>query len=186
MRIGAKETVGRLLKISDLKKKGLLKEGSRISTTWSRNGRKVASISGYVTEDGLILSYSCEGEPIQYEVPFEWTPCNYGGQRTWFNCPKCYKRTATIYERGKYFLCRHCHNLAYESQNESDSDRLMRKAQTIRERLGGSGSLLEPFPPKPKGMHWNTYRRLKNQADRYEGRTWGIMTKKMNIAIGGL
>jgi hypothetical protein len=26
--------------------------------------------------------------------------------------------------------------------------------------LGGSGSLAESFPPKPKGMHWRTYWRL--------------------------
>jgi hypothetical protein len=41
------------------------------------------------------------------------------------------------------------------------------KAQKIRERLGGSLRMLDDFPLKPKGMHWNRYeglRRLHNMA----------------------
>jgi hypothetical protein len=34
----------------------------------------------------------------------------------------------------------------------------------IKMRLGGSNDPLEPFPRKPRGMHWRTYRRLRNQA----------------------
>ena len=30
-----------------------------------------------------------------------------------------------------------------------------------RRRLGGSESLVEEFPPRPRGMHWATYRRLE-------------------------
>lgn len=186
MRLGSKYTVDRLIKISDLKRKGLFFPGSHITTTWSRLGRKVSAINAFVEENGMTLSYLCEGEKIEYTVLFEWTPCNYGGERPWFTCPRCHRRTMTLYEGGKYFLCRHCLNLAYESQNESDANRIMRKAQKIRERLGGSGSMAEPFPPKPKGMHWKTYFRLKNQADRYEGRSWGIMAKRLNLNVVGL
>jgi hypothetical protein len=31
----------------------------------------------------------------------------------------------------------------------------------IRMRLGGSNDPLEPFPQKPRGMHWRTYRRAR-------------------------
>jgi hypothetical protein len=35
-------------------------------------------------------------------------------------------------------------------------------------KLGGSPSLAEPFPEKPKGIHWRTYNRLVNEAARHE------------------
>ncbi len=38
--------------------------------------------------------------------------------------------------------------------------RALHKAQAIRERLGGSANMTEPFPEKPKGMHFDTYMRL--------------------------
>jgi hypothetical protein len=34
------------------------------------------------------------------------------------------------------------------------------RAQNIRKQLGGSANMIEPFPEKPKGMHWRTYERL--------------------------
>jgi hypothetical protein len=47
---------------------------------------------------------------------------------------------------------------------------MLTKTQAIRMRLGG-----EPcgdFPPKPKGMHWRTYWRLKQKADEAEDQSW--------------
>ena len=42
------------------------------------------------------------------------------------------------------------------------------KAQKIRTRLGGSVNLFEPFPEKPKRMHWRTYLRLRARAEAAE------------------
>jgi hypothetical protein len=92
-----------------------------------------------------------------------WTPCRYGGQRPWFIYPGvvngrvCGRRVAILYGAGRYFLCRHCYDLTYESQREDLPTRLISKAQKIRQRLGGTASLVDPFPQKPKGMHWRTY-----------------------------
>jgi len=36
----------------------------------------------------------------------------------------------------------------------------MERARKIQVRLGGSPSLFDPFPGKPKGMWWKTYERL--------------------------
>jgi len=42
--------------------------------------------------------------------------------------------------------------------------RLMRKAQKIRRQLGGSGSLQESFPDRPRAMHEKRYQRMKQLA----------------------
>jgi hypothetical protein len=44
---------------------------------------------------------------------------------------------------------------------EDRQRRLIRKAQKIRERLGGLAKLLEPFPQKPTQMHQKTSWRLR-------------------------
>ncbi len=62
-----------------------------------------------------------------------------------------------MYGPGKYFLCRHCYDLRYESQREDKGHRALRWAQKIRTRLGGSANMMEPFPERPKGMHHDTY-----------------------------
>ncbi len=72
----------------------------------------------------------------------------------------CGRRVVVLYEPGRYFLCRCCYDLRYESQREDRTHRALRRAQKIRERLGGSANMTEPFPEKPKGMHRKTYGRL--------------------------
>jgi hypothetical protein len=99
-----------------------------------------------------------------YRVWIEWTPCNYGGKRAWFVCPRgCGHRVAILYY-GNSPACRHCHQLAYESQQDSAKYRPLHRAQAIRIELGGSASLMEPFPSKPKLMHRRTYWRLYTKA----------------------
>jgi hypothetical protein len=66
----------------------------------------------------------------------------------------------SLYGPGRYFLYRHCYDLSYQSQRDNVMYRALHKAQSIRERLGGSANMTEPFPEKPKGMHWRTYERL--------------------------
>jgi hypothetical protein len=130
-------------------------------------------LTAQVQSGRVRLSYRIRrGDPdrrdIEDVVCLTWTPCHYGGQRPWFRCPGwgCGRRVAKLYLGGRYFRCRHCHDLAYESQREDRATRLISKAQKIRRQLGGSASLLEPFPPKPKGMHWRTYARLSLQSRR--------------------
>jgi hypothetical protein len=155
-----------------LHREGLLEPGRRFSLRWSRAGRETGSIRGAVEgsdrPERLVLLYrhrsgpGAEWEDVHEPISLEWTACTFGGKRPWFICPGagCGRRVAILYGEGRYFLCRHCYDLSYESQRENEMHRALRRAQAIREKLGGSANMTKPFPEKPKGMHWKTYERL--------------------------
>jgi hypothetical protein len=182
-RFDKKTTTGEChsLDVRYLHRRGLLKPGRWFSLRWSRGERETGSIRGAVEGGGrserVILAYrhrsgaGGEWEDVREPVPLTWTGCNFGGERPWFLCPgvangvRCGRRVAVLHGLGKYFLCRHCYDLAYESQRESGMYRALHKAQDIRERLGGSADMTTPFPKKPKGMRWKTYRRLRDEHD---------------------
>ena len=142
--------------------------------TWTMERRTTAEIGVTASPSQVTLFYwykgvfDAEWEPVESVVRLTWTPCHFGGRRPWFVCPGCGRRVAKLYLRGKYFLCRRCHNLAYKSQREDRAERLMRKADKIRMRLGGKPGMLNPFPPKPQGMHWLTYLGLWEETTRLE------------------
>jgi hypothetical protein len=92
-------------------------------------------------------------EYCQYEIATDVTRCNYGSARTWFLCPVCGRRAAKLYLK-RNFLCRACLNLGYQTQVESKPDRLLTKAQKIREKIGGNE------PSRPEGMHVRTFDKL--------------------------
>lgn len=165
----------RSLDVNRWHREGLLRPGQWFGWAWKRDGKEEASIGVTVLTDAVELSYTIrpgteDAEKVRYTVPLTWTSCNYGGRRPWFVCPGrgCGRRVGKLYLGGKYFLCRHCYDLVYESQREDRAYRLMRKAQKIRRKLGGSASLAEPFPDKPKWMHWETYDELRWEAHKAE------------------
>jgi len=109
-----------------------------------------------------------------YRVWIEWSRCNYGGRRAWFVCPRgCGHRVAILYGGDFDLACRHCLQLAYDSQKDSGWHRSVRQARSARMKFGGSASLAEPLPEKPKGMHWRTYRRLFIHAAQREEAVFG-------------
>ena len=148
-----------------LRRRGFLRPGFGGSLSWSRGGEQTGWIRFKVEQDAVVLlyrhcAYGTEWRSVEERVWFDRTPCHFGGERLWFLCPHCGRRVAVLYGAGIRFLCRHCYDLPYASQNETRSDRLLRKARKIRQRLGTSDSLCEPIWDKPKGMHWKTFERL--------------------------
>jgi hypothetical protein len=83
-----------------------------------------------------------------------------GGVRKWFKCPSCGRACRVLYARAG-FRCRLCAKLVYLTQKAASSERALIRAQKLHMRVGGSGSLTEPFPPKPRFMHSKTYHRLE-------------------------
>lgn len=93
----------------------------------------------------------------------------FGGARPYFICPgvvngrACSRRVAKLYGPGRYFLCHHCYRLVHASQSEDAWDRVLRRANKIRQRLGGDPGMVAPFPRRPKGMWRRTYERLAEE-----------------------
>ena len=86
---------------------------------------------------------------------------------------------------GARFRCRKCWNLAYQTQHEDAWSRAITKAQRFRRRLGASESLDEPFPDKPKRMHWRTYDRLMAKGEVLDERAdrvgWSRITRLLHL-----
>jgi hypothetical protein len=154
---------------------GLLTEGYYFSWTWTRNGEQIAAIGVRVEYGRVVLNYQYrryggDWQEVEYPAYLTSTPCHYGGSRPWLLCPAqgCGRRVAKLYLGGRVFACRYCYHLAYPSQSENAAFRSITRAQKIRVKLGGSADLSSPFPEKPKGMHWRTYERLRNEAEQAE------------------
>jgi len=125
------------ISISKLKEWGCLKNGWRSSSiTWTSSWDGAESDIKYVldlTEGYIKLTYRIrnggeeEWTHIDQKYPIVSTPCNYGGVRRWFICSVyhngiyCGRRVGKLYlgAGGKYFACRHCYNLSYNSRNEN-------------------------------------------------------------------
>ena len=183
-RFGKKDTVEecRELDVRDWSRKGYL-EDTPVSLTinWSRGTEQIAAIGATVSRRGARLSYSywmgsdeSNKKSRAYTVPITWTACNFGGERPWFICAgvvngiPCNRRVAKLYLKYGYFFCRHCHDLSYESRQTGSKYVPLRKCQRIRQRLGGSANMTEPFPRCPEGMQWRTYWKLWQEHDREE------------------
>jgi hypothetical protein len=142
---------------------------------WRSDGERVAWIGLRAEADCVHLSYRVridggEWEDVAEAVRIVRVPCRFGGSRPYFICPgvvdgvACGQRVTKLHGAGRYFRCRHCYRLAHASQSEGTGDRAVRRANKIRQRLGGEPSRNAPFPQKPPNMHRSTYERLRNQA----------------------
>jgi hypothetical protein len=150
---------------------GYLRSARWFSWGWTRDGERVASINVETERHSVTLkyrsrSYGEDWRDVEQRIAVVWTPCRFGGERPWFVCSVasngvyCGRRVIKLYGADRLFACRHCYRLAYTSQQESAHQRGGWKSQKIRMRLGGSPTMLDEFPGKPKGMHWRTYHRL--------------------------
>ena len=201
-RFGTKDAVEEYcaLDVRKLSREGMLDPGYRGSLTWWYGERKVSSIVLLAEHGRVVLKYrhrrggrlGDEWEDVEQPVYLTWTPCNLGGKRPWFVCPGvvggryCGRRVAILYSAGPYFLCRHCYDLTYRSRQASDRLGPLHKARRIRQRLGGSANLMEPFPARPKGMHWSTYLRLCQDCTNAEMKYFRASGERLEKLTRGL
>lgn len=166
-----------------MKRKGLLKPNTKGSFNWDRGGKSIGSISFECYQEYLLLKFRFRrnGDDWQSEeqrVCFDRTSCHYGGQRLWFSCPECSRRVAILCSDGPLFLCRHCYQLPYASQNESTIDRLISQRHMLGERIFVHYNHGEGWGKK-KGMHQKTFDRLYARFKRLDRRYTLIMAAQL-------
>ena len=174
---GARDTCEsyKRIELPYLRKHGLLNPGHYGRLSWTWGGEPSGNISFRTHENSmeLIYSYRSAGEDDWQEVneyvPFTFTAQNLGGRRRWFVCLSCGRKCAVLYG-GTHYRCRKCWNLAYQSQHETPPFRALSQAQKYRRRHGGSEYTDDPFPEKPKGMHWRTYERIRERGEALDER----------------
>jgi len=176
----------RFLDVRMLQSEGLLIPGNTFGRNWMHRGQKVASILIGVLDDRVLLCYqqSWRGAPwtkCLNTVMLSWTECHFGGKRPWWQCPACGRRVALLFSGRGNYACRHCFQLDYRSQRETQEDLAARRANRVRQRLGWPKGILNPTGGKPKGMHWDTYYRLLDQHNRHSGQALAGIARSLGL-----
>lgn len=185
----------RSLDVNRMHREGCLLPGRKGSWVWLRDGEEVGRI-GYRAGDNLLTLdyrmrlYGGDWESITETIRITHTDCHYGNKRPYFRCPgvvngrSCGRRVGKLFAGGRYFLCRHCYNVAYSSQSEPRADRLLRRANKLRMALGGEPGTAHWIAPKPKGMWERTYQKILVEIEQCEGEANHLFLSKYRNILG--
>tara|TARA_R110000787_G_scaffold63520_1_gene142917 strand:- start:2343 stop:2987 length:645 start_codon:yes stop_codon:yes gene_type:complete len=158
------------LDINFWKKNQLLFDASEFDIAWTTYDYWEYQATIEVKLNNMIVNIYLvfdDGHAVIKSILLDATACHYGGIRYWLLCPCCKKRAAKLYLVDQDIKCIRCSGYSYQSQNETHKDRQLRLARKARYKLGAGGNLLKPIFQKPKGMHWRTFFRLRDQADAF-------------------
>jgi hypothetical protein len=163
---------GLRLDINDLLRKGIIEQGEHrfgsLKWTDTATGEEIASIRFEISlvdphDAWARLFYSANGLSQDYRIRIASSPCNYGGLRWWWRCPRSGRRVSKLYlpPGASIFASRKLYRLAYRSQRVTALDRSHGRLQRLHWRLGAEyGYFEQTFPHRPKGMHRKTHERL--------------------------
>ena len=156
------------LDVRKLARQGVLREGVHAVITWRPGQQAECSIEIACKSRGIVLQYRAQRGSgawctVHQEIAVERVRTGFG-TRALLRCSTCQRRVAIVYLSDRLvFVCRVCMKLPYKSQCEMLNDRLYRRMQKIRKRVGAAnGDMHQPawHHPKPKGMHQRTYERI--------------------------
>ena len=162
-----------MLDVNQLSAEGCLRSGCSSACQWIL-GNELFSVNLCAEAGRVHLSYTVrvgDGrcEEMAETISIVHLRCRFGGSRAYFICPgpgdgtECGRRITKLHLSRRYFLCRHCNQLAYASQFERPWQRALRRANKLKQRLGLGVGIAEPVPDKPKGMSVGTYGRLLDE-----------------------
>ena len=138
--------------------------------------------------DAFSAFYVWEGKedagPIRSTVHLERRPCRFGGTRAYFICPSCARRTLRLAALPAGLRCGPCGRITWGSRRQTETARLVRKANKIALRLG-----LDHFtdPPKrPPHMRAATYAAIMGELEPLKAEIHRRVTVRMARAKGPL
>lgn len=146
-----------------------------------------------VSPDTVLLQYRYQGQNIREPLAISRVLNNYGGARPFLLCPECGQRVRYLYLRRGVFRCRHCARLNYSIQQRTKNELFPYHAATklLRERFEVPMALMPvpmdlPYflPTRPKGMHWNTYRKLMERYGKLQRQYATVSVERLEAFIG--
>lgn len=138
----AKDTVEESITLSifKLSREGLITWGG--SSRGMLTGGSSCSMAYAFRDNTLMLQYTFKsgkfaGQEIRYPIKVTETHLHAGGRRIWWQCPACDRRCGKLYlaPGQKYYLCRGCANLTYQSTREMGQAKLWKYIQNFDQRL---------------------------------------------------
>lgn len=132
---------------------------------WKVGNREVPGYGCIPRAGHVFVTYHRAREtPAAQRIMLDTTPCNFGGERLWFRCPRCQHRCAILYLIRERLICRNCSQLPYLVQQVGAVNRLIHKRNKINARLGGN------LPPKIRGQ-------LQDELVKVEDQVYESMAK---------
>jgi hypothetical protein len=136
-------------------------------------GRPTGSIEVVGGEDAVTLLYSTregEHEPwrcMEQIIAITRLPRNFGGEASYFRCPRCSRRTKELALGRGGFACRTCQGVVHRSSQQGPTDRARSRASRLRMRLGAEPGFQNAYG-RPKHMRQTTFERIDAQIQAAE------------------
>lgn len=113
--------------------------------------------------------------------------------KLYITCPCCQSKRQHLYVVKNAYACRECLGLHYVTQAERPRDRLMRKIRKKRKSIWAvdwpevNNLFAHPeYWPKPKGAHWKTFYKAKNELHQLERQYWPMVELHFQSQFGHL
>ncbi|OYT15016.1 MAG: hypothetical protein B7C24_15300 [Bacteroidetes bacterium 4572_77] len=113
--------------------------------------------------------------------------------KLYITCPCCQSKRQHLYAVKNVYACRECLGLHYATQAERPRDRLIRKIRKKRKSIWGADwpevNNLFAHPqywPKPKGTHWKTFYKAKDELYQLERKYWPMVELYFQSQFGNL
>jgi hypothetical protein len=136
---------------------------------WSSQGTRRPSIDFHYANSTATIEWQRQ----VWLVSIAETHLHRGGTRRWLVCPECSARRQALYVCDHRLACRACLRLRYESQHENRRQRMLRRADKLRVRLGWPAGVLSPDRGRPLRMRVATYQRIVRELVSIEGALLG-------------